>query len=408
MATTSAVLRDSPPPTGLSHRGEGDPVLGRSTTVLVACAFWLGAECVRRGEDDMTKGKNKKRVVRERMAATGESYQAAHHALIRPARFLLVHEGRRHVLGEQAFTIGRMKECSLVLDDSLVSRKHASVYVRGGQLIVEDHASRNGVIVNGTKVHQRAFLEGGDAVLIGKTTLAVVDSDADAPAGDPRELWIGSVIADRFNVLEVVPSNEPFIVYEAEHVVLGGRVHLKLLPNQDEHLRARLLREGRTLQRLSHLQVPRVFDISETPRGDTYLALEPVPRTTLAGRALDERRVLDVARQLADILRHLDEKGVAHRALCEDVVHVEERGDTLSVKLASFSLAKLEGERPLLIPEGIVLTSDLQALGRMLMRLLGDRPSSLEPICDRLIADDRTALVELIGRPIESRRSSPR
>jgi pSer/pThr/pTyr-binding forkhead associated (FHA) protein len=64
-------------------------------------------------------------------------------------------------------SIGRHSENDIVLKDMSVSRHHATVEVRRQKLIVFDGGSKNGTIVNGTKV-KSAELYHGDVVQIGK------------------------------------------------------------------------------------------------------------------------------------------------------------------------------------------------------------------------------------------------
>ena len=72
--------------------------------------------------------------------------------------------------------------------------------------------------------------------------------------------------------------------------------------------------------------------------------LERAPSTTLDVHLdkarldkarLDARGALSIVRQLARILEHMHEKGVVRRGLRSGAVHVEERGDDVTVKLAS-------------------------------------------------------------------------
>ncbi len=63
--------------------------------------------------------------------------------------------------------IGRHSRNDIVLRDLSVSRLHASIEGKGQKLLVFDHRSTNGTIVNGNKV-QSAQLKHGDVVKIGK------------------------------------------------------------------------------------------------------------------------------------------------------------------------------------------------------------------------------------------------
>ena len=75
---------------------------------------------------------------------------------------------KEYALGNGAkLAIGRHPGSEIVLDDMAVSRHHATIEVQGRRLLVFDHRSKNGIMVNGKKV-QSAQLKHGDTVRIGK------------------------------------------------------------------------------------------------------------------------------------------------------------------------------------------------------------------------------------------------
>ena len=71
-----------------------------------------------------------------------------------------------YLVGPEGLSIGRASECSITLADSLVSRKHARVWLKGDELQVTDLDSRNGVYVNGRRVDTCA-LSVDDEVVFG-------------------------------------------------------------------------------------------------------------------------------------------------------------------------------------------------------------------------------------------------
>ena len=82
-------------------------------------------------------------------------------------------------LGDAPFTIGRNASCQLTIDsDALISRKHATFRVTPSGVTVEDHDSRNGVIVNGARIEKDALLEPGDTILIGVQELELLTDKA--------------------------------------------------------------------------------------------------------------------------------------------------------------------------------------------------------------------------------------
>jgi len=68
-------------------------------------------------------------------------------------------------------TIGR-KDCDLILDDRLVSRRHAELKIVGNKLVIEDLASKNGTKVNGIAVIKNQLIP-NDLISIGPINLKI-------------------------------------------------------------------------------------------------------------------------------------------------------------------------------------------------------------------------------------------
>ena len=83
--------------------------------------------------------------------------------------------GQDHAVGTEC-VLGRSADVDFVLEDPLVSRRHARVFRDGPGYAVEDLASRNGTVVNARKV-QRQKLEDGDVIVIGTTELVFRQKD---------------------------------------------------------------------------------------------------------------------------------------------------------------------------------------------------------------------------------------
>jgi len=79
------------------------------------------------------------------------------------------------------FVIGRSTDCQLSLDDPLVSRRHAVLRIRRDGVSIEDLKSRNGVIVNGTKIDRARELNAGDKISIGSQEMVLQASDEARP-----------------------------------------------------------------------------------------------------------------------------------------------------------------------------------------------------------------------------------
>ena len=66
---------------------------------------------------------------------------------------------------------GRDAECSLVVDGTTVSRRHARITVAHGAVTIEDLDSTNGTLVNGTRISAPTRLVPGDEFALGSEVL---------------------------------------------------------------------------------------------------------------------------------------------------------------------------------------------------------------------------------------------
>jgi pSer/pThr/pTyr-binding forkhead associated (FHA) protein len=93
-------------------------------------------------------------------------------------RKLVVNDGRseREVLLVGPIVIGRDPSCHISDLDPLLSRRHAEFVPRPTGLLVRDLGSRNGILVNGSKVPER-LLTSGDVVQLGHLQLRYVEEE---------------------------------------------------------------------------------------------------------------------------------------------------------------------------------------------------------------------------------------
>jgi Protein of unknown function (DUF3662)/FHA domain len=89
----------------------------------------------------------------------------------RAPRALLAVGGRRLLVPPAGGTIGRSRDCDIVLDDVGISRHHAELRPFSGDWTIADLGSTNGVNVNGNDVRGRQTLRAGDRVELGSTEI---------------------------------------------------------------------------------------------------------------------------------------------------------------------------------------------------------------------------------------------
>ncbi len=91
----------------------------------------------------------------------------AERALARSEQALLLFDGRRIVVGPAGVTLGRSRNCDVVLDDPNVSREHAEIRPRGGSWVLSDLGSTNGSSLNGRRIERPEVVRPGDQIELG-------------------------------------------------------------------------------------------------------------------------------------------------------------------------------------------------------------------------------------------------
>jgi hypothetical protein len=110
---------------------------------------------------------------------------------IPPGAYLIIH-GERHIpLIQPVIRIGRHSENLIVLDDSMVSRRHALLRARKGHFLLTDISSKHGTFVNAIPMNE-CVLTSGDVIRMGQTDLIYGD-DSQETQTQPLHLELASM-----------------------------------------------------------------------------------------------------------------------------------------------------------------------------------------------------------------------
>jgi predicted component of type VI protein secretion system len=88
-------------------------------------------------------------------------------------------EGRKWILGDGDFVIGRSPDCQIVVPDRQVSRQHVRLRKCEQGYMAEDLGSKNGTHVNGSIIREPVVLQDGDEIQVALAAkLAYLGSEA--------------------------------------------------------------------------------------------------------------------------------------------------------------------------------------------------------------------------------------
>jgi serine/threonine protein kinase len=183
----------------------------------------------------------------------------------------------------------------------------------------------------------------------------------------------GTMVDGRYRVGQIVGSGGFGVVYSATHLMLDGKVALKV-PRVAEvsgpelsELTAKFFEEGRLLKRLRHPGVVAALDLGLLPPDDAgralpYLVLEWCEGVTLRdwlsrlAKPLSQAQAWALMRPVLEAVAHAHENDVAHRDLKPGNIIMEEQRGALVPRVIDFGIAKLMPPRSPL-PSGSTMTS---------------------------------------------------
>ena len=169
--------------------------------------------------------------------------------------------------------------------------------------------------------------------------------------------YIGKMLDNRYEILELIGSGGMANVYKAKCHRLNRLVAIKILKNEladNTEFRRRFRDESRAVAQLSHANIVSVYDVSTS--GDTeYIVMELIDGITLKqymerrGR-MDWREAMHFITQIMRGLSHAHSRGIVHRDIKPQNVMVLRDG---SVKVADFGIACLENAAQTLTQEAL-------------------------------------------------------
>lgn len=278
-----------------------------------------------------------------------------------------------------AFTVGRDPNCDLVLEDTYVSRQHATFFSHPDQVTVLDNGSSNGVRVNDQPVRLTP-LSDGDVVEIGKQRFRYLapgtpppppeEAESTDPVGEPATVpppptaTTAGPPLGRFGpylLLSEIGRGGMGRVFKARRsgeqpVALKLAIFKGLDTARANRRRRRFEREVVVLRRIRHEHVVGFRDAGVVD-GRPYLAMELLQGVDLSDelqrrRKLPSQEAERLLFQLCAAVGAVHEVGVIHRDLKPSNVILH--GPEQTVKLTDFGIARpldqddLEGDEELL------------------------------------------------------------
>ncbi len=169
--------------------------------------------------------------------------------------------------------------------------------------------------------------------------------------------YIGKMLDNRYEILEVIGTGGMAIVYKAKCHRLNRMVAIKILKDdyaQDADFRRRFHAESQAVAMLSHPNIVAVYDVSRSSTVE-YIVMELIDGITLKqymqrkGK-LSWRESLHFVTQIVKALSHAHSRGIIHRDIKPHNIMVLRDG---SVKVADFGIARFASTQNTLTQEAL-------------------------------------------------------
>jgi serine/threonine-protein kinase len=180
--------------------------------------------------------------------------------------------------------------------------------------------------------------------------LAVCQFDGTLLISVVKDQFIGTRVADKYEVISEIGRGGMSIVYKARHELMDRTVAIKMLQAglvNDQTSIKRFQQEAQAASCLTHPNVITVYDYGLVPSGQPYLVMDCLSGESLSDVVLRDGfvaplRAITIFVQACDALEHAHQKGVLHRDLkCGNIMLTEIEGQKDVVKVVDFGIAKL-------------------------------------------------------------------
>ncbi len=169
--------------------------------------------------------------------------------------------------------------------------------------------------------------------------------------------YIGRLLDDRYEILEVIGTGGMAVVYKALCHRLNRLVAIKILKDEfagDEEFRRRFHAEGEAVAMLSHPNIVQVYDVSSTDNAN-YIVMELIDGISLKQYmekkgVLNWKETLHFSMQIAKGLEHAHSRGIVHRDIKPHNIMVLKNG---SVKVMDFGIARVMNKSNTLTKEAL-------------------------------------------------------
>ena len=206
--------------------------------------------------------------------------------------------------------------------------------------------------------------------------------------------YIGRLLDNRYEILEVLGVGGMAIVYKARCHRLNRFVAIKILKDeysQDEEFCRRFHAEGEAVAMLGHPNIVSVYDVSNTGAAD-YIVMELIDGISLKQYmekkgVLNWKETLHFAIQICKALEHAHSRGLVHRDIKPHNIMVLKNG---SVKVTDFGIARVMSKSNTLTKEALGSVhyispeqakggrvddrSDIYSLGTVMYEMITGRP----------------------------------
>ncbi len=313
--------------------------------------------------------------------------------------------GKSANVGPQPIVIGRDSDCGIVIDEPLISRKHAQVSFLNGIFTLEDLGSAHGSYVNGMRAYQERITS-GTQFTIGNVTFAVlvgsVAPEARPVAAQPpkpapiqaRKAPSGGL--EGFEIKEQIKTGGQVVVHRAIAKADGRQVVVKFLSTTPYDAEGKFFRRKFEQQlevgaSIRHPHCVQIFGGSAAA-DPPYMVEEFLSGGTLLDRiragSLNLADVIRIVGESCDALGYLHKRDIIHRDVTPSNIMFDESGN---VKVIDFGVAHFAnmpsatsvgmvvGKVKYLSVEAangarVVPESDLYSLGIIAYELLAGRP----------------------------------